>query len=474
MKRGVRLENTFLREFKSKTQYDLINMLYPKEYDELNIEYLGYIEKFYERRNILPILNYIMFKRIEVFNESNEKNKIELDFLIANRLKDLFCRYGEYEKALFVYNREIDSYIERRIKEGDIKALDIPIIANELISRVNVYGNIDDQIYNVLKIIPIDKLYYTRYSKINLEENKTYYYSCDEAQFFKSLIPFLKETIKNEDYEIFEKYALFLMSELFVHFQIFYNFGDEGIWERVKDTYLCFNELGKIIYSSSSSLFTIKSFELYSYSIEMYLNKSKIIKNTNIIKMYTIKEFEKVFLNYLKEIKYKLFKTYMQEIIYVFQAFEETVYDLTESYGIFVEGMSKKIKDRSIPKYKKTFIKEYLMEPKYIPTLFEKKQYELIASIYFEEKNHIRLEEHYWEIAKSLIKCQHVDEALKVYKKVLGIGVKDYRIYKEIGSIYQYYYNDINKAREFYSEIYEGSCGLHQKKMLKLFPILED
>lgn len=434
----------------------MIQMLYPGE----PVKGQTIIEcsnKFFEKENVLPKLEYINENMIKVFRDSKEKDREYLFYILIGRMKQLYCNYDEYEKALSI-NKTSTSSILDNIIQGvyEIHEEDIPLIINEAYARLKVNNTIDEQIYKAIK-----KFYEDIVDKVSLFPGIVHVYQDGDESFCigyteENLVSVLMELCKilasNNETEVLEKVAFSTGQLIYDSYE--YSLDSENVKTLYEKVVGKFTEIQNVCKDTHISVkkfidFYIKAFDIMAINAQY---------DETVADKKNGEELKKCFLEFMNSLNNELLKKYwnnIKSLSYTFITFGYNVAEECKSF--FLQAGIELINKNSTSNLKKKMIDELILQTRNIMELFNLGEYKYIAKIY-DKENHdkiIKLTRLHFEIAYSLAQNDRNNEARSIYEKIIESGNAGSAVYNNLGVIYEKEEKDYIKALQYYEKSIE-------------------
>lgn len=431
---------------------EMVMMLYPdKPIDEETI--VECREKFYEKENILPKLEYLNKNMDEIFKKSEEEHRQYLFHILIIRMKELYCNCEQYEQAFDMKKASVASIFDNFINNVyKIEPEDIPLIINEAYARLKVNNTIDEQMYNVIRKINEEDLdnivLFSDGVNVYQNENKNIYVGYEKKFLVYVLVELCKMLALNNEIEILEKFVFITVDFIYDYYE--YELYCEDLIISDEDILNQFIEIKNICKNANKFIqkvidFYTKAFKIISINAE---HDEVILVKTNA------EEVKKCFLEVTKSLNNKLMNKYwdnIRSLSYRYMNFDDNIVESCENF--FLQSMIEVFNKKSSISNLKKMLEELILKSGNIPKLFNLKEYKYIVQIYDENKNNenITLTRFYFEIAFSLSKNDRKNEAKNIYEIMVDNEKAGSAVYNNLGVIYEQN-KEYNKALYYYQK----------------------
>jgi hypothetical protein len=433
------MENNMSQE----TLYSLLELLYPKK------EMDGSYSRKYETD--ASIVDFVALRLCDIYNNSNEEDKLMIYVLLNFRVKELYCQSKEYEKAIS-FNKPFFKDFIAYLENNEMSDHEIPIIIYEAFVQLKINSHIEKSLFNVLdKLFLSDELFNKTelgmslgYFKIN-DLDITFYLNTEE--FISVYIYYVREVKKENDLLKTENSISFLFERIL----------DWASGFSIKFFEESYQEIGQLVidigYSVEKNNNYFICFVLHYLNVEIlqlefsekYDEEEGSFVNLNKNELKTLTERLRKFICHILLID--------KDFIDVGSKYYIKVCDIVKYYScyhnsenIFVNAFIEQISDNSpVEELLDLVVKEN------VDTLFANKKYRLIVDYYLRNKDN---DYNLFEIAYSLYeqKCldeeqKCLDESKTIYETIIDNGNGTEAVYNNLSLIYEKQ-GDLYKAQE--------------------------
>ncbi|MCO1600025.1 tetratricopeptide repeat protein [Desulfosporosinus nitroreducens] len=427
-------------DFNVTSLMGLIRILFPDDSNNY--------DSFNSSEKVVPLLEYAKRHKDKLVAENTDTDKkylSYLDFFLVCRMKELYCANGMYKECLEMEAKKTSGFFERLIRDQQIKQDHIPFILNHLICSTNL-GVLDDQLIKVVQLLEIDELSIFPYDtciELTDEDNQRRFMSNYPSEKIVNVLISFYKVLSRTDLKILNKWC-FSIAHLFNETIQLFN-GEEP-----KEVTLS-NEL----IEDMKQLQLIESKNILHYNLlDFYINlgclylkdESEIFAkeyenyNSNIVINSFIKIFESDSDIELSQ-NIKLLNTLIKD-------FKETI---RYSYEIeYIKTLIDIYKNNKFAQTHKDIFRSLIYDTSLIESIYELKEYEIICTLYFENKEKVNMDEHFFEIAYSLNERGYSKDAKMAYEYGIRIGKGCSATNNNLGLIYEK--EDLGKSYYFFEK----------------------
>lgn len=426
------MENNLSQE----TLYSLLELLHLKK------EVDGSYSRKYEKNT--SILDSVALKLRDVYNNSDEEEKVIIYVLLNFRLKQLYCNLKEYEKALN-FNKHFSERFITHLESNKIDDYEIPNLIYEAFAQLKKNNHIEKNLFDILdKLFFSDEIISRIVFEMPLESFKfndiTVFIDLFPEEFFVVYIYYVREVQKENNVLKLENSLCFLFEKILNWVS---GFGIDTLEKMHQD----FNELvSEVGYPADENRKYFICFAQHYLNIEIlkskysdkYDEEEGVFINLNKNELKTLIEKLKEFVCHILTMK--------KEFIDVNSYYYTRVNDLVKDFSCYHNG-------------KNIFISSFIDQiNNYLPVnevldwvisenieeLFSAKNYGLIVDYYNRNKDN---DYNLFEIAYSLYEQKCFDESKKVYESIIDDEDGTGTVYNNLSLIYEEQ-GDFNKAQE--------------------------
>lgn len=440
-----------MKENKSKysTIREMLQSLYPNINVGAEVDRDKQYEDFYQQDNLLLLLEDISKNMEDIYNNSDEEEKDFNYFVLVSRMKELYCKCEEYEKAIAIEEATVTRYLtEIAESHSDIDNTNIPLIINESIARMKIDNKLDGHIYSILKhmicnsteLIRIEYPFYSIYD----QSEKGYCIEYNPEHLIELLILLVNTIKENEEFIIFEKVALNTLMGIYELYTSVMNESD------AVELYATAVKKMDMIISINDNISTNigNAYDFYKSAIQSavkyYLTSQKLLETD-------IDSLARNFFNFFNGFKADFYNNNKAEVSKLMDDLVNLRYFCSDD-KLLIKELLNLLKKSSTTVYKRNLIEKHVLKAEYIKSLYELKEYRYINQIYRELKDKSMATRFSFEIAYSLYECREYGEARNIYESMISNETAHSGVYNNLALIYEKVNRDYNKAYEYYSK----------------------
>ncbi|MCL2774242.1 MAG: tetratricopeptide repeat protein [Oscillospiraceae bacterium] len=420
------------------TLFSLLELLLPKKEEDGT-----YSHKY---KKDISIIDDVVSKMFNIYEISVEDEKSFIYMILNFRIKELYCGFGEYEKAIN-FNKAFSESFIADLEENTISDYKIPNLIYEVLAQLKVNNHIENKLFNILNNLFSSEIYDKMVLTMPIESfkfnDKTVYIVLYPEEFSIVYMYYIKEIYKNYDNSQLEEKLCFLFDKVIGCIDEFHV---DKIYKKLEDL---IREVG-MPKDDNMNYFIL--FSQYYLDIEML----KCIYS----KKYDDEEgtFKKLNKKELKEISHRLNK-----LIFHILSMKKGFVDIDSNYyirtcdiikhfslyneheDIYIKYLFEHINDYK-PINEVLEMLDYIIFEN-INTLFQFKKYNVIADYYNKNKDIDSIDYYLFEFAYSLYEQKYYEESKIIYESIINKGDASSGIYNNLSLIYEKEGN-FHKAQE--------------------------
>lgn len=447
-----------ITELKANFPQDLILLLKPVVKKAFEGDYSAYLEEFYSKENLFPIMEFIVKNLYDILNKPEVKEQgYYWGYDVIFQLKRALVEGKHYSAATNVFKKNIDHYIKWVLEVDDPeKAIDeheMFYIVIETIAQYEVNGKLEEpllQVWNRMPIADLDDVFIFPIRSYAL---------FDEEEIHKYLHHEGKTHTIEYDFPI--KYDVV---ELYVN--VIRLLAQKSIDQNLVEHVLCCVQLiyDSVSYFSSEEhgrfcLFIEKLrvivdtdkipselFDLFRFFIDAHIKEPEDAHGNIKMKKAEMREFNKRFNKFFD---WCILNRHFKPLKVIW----ENVYYIEDNNFEVVKNACKKLLEIE-PKIISDIANEHERLYINVEKFFEKKEYELIIQMF--EKGFLnKSESNYFEIAYSYSQLKNYTAAKRIYFSIIESGKESNAVCNNLGVIYSNIEKDNEEALKWFKKAVE-------------------
>jgi len=461
-----------ITELKANFPQDLILLLKPVEKKAFEGDYSVYLEEFYSKENLFPIMEFIVENLSDILNKPEVKEQeYYWGFDVIFQLKRALVEGKHYSAATNVFKKNADRYIKWALEvEEPEKAIDeheMFYIVIETIAQYEVNGKLEEfllQVWNRMPIAELDDVFIfpiRSYALFDEEEIHKYLHYEGKSHTIEYDLPI--------EYDVVELYVnvIRLLAQKSI---------DQNLVEHVlccvkliydNVSYFSSEEHGRFyLFIEKLRVITDKIpnelFDLFRFFIDAHIKDPEDPHGSIKMKKAEMREFNKSF-NVLFDWcitsgNYVPLKTIWKDVYYIEEAnFEVTMNALKKLLELDSRIVVHLI-DREI-------ITNFAID-----SLFKKREYKVIVDLF--QKGFLQKPEHYYfQIAYSFSELKNYTAAKRIYFSIIESGKESNAVCNNLGVIYSNIEKDNEEALKWFKKAVE--LDSNDQKAMKNVAITE-